>query len=175
MAVPIEQRAWTHYRAALMKLPTTPLDVVSDESTFPALKPGDRAWAPAVKFIQENQAQLETIRRAARLEHMGYRMTNRGDPELEVARNPDLAKQREFEHRLGMDTGEPAEAENPELVGVLLPHLALMRELARWFAFDARYAASVGDGTRVREDLLTLVGMARHSSYSATHPPRSPS
>lgn len=157
LAIPEPERAWTLYREALVKLPKVPEIFGEAGQKFPALSPGQPGWAEAVKFVEDHQVLLEKVRGAARLDKMGYRMTSNGDPLLMKARNPGYEPSPE----------DLVENENPDMVGILLPHLAMMRELARWFAFDARYAASLGDGARAAEDLRTLVGLARHSAQGS--------
>lgn len=63
----------------------------------------------------------------------------------------------------GMTVEVTQPSENPMLVGVLLPELAHMRNLARLLTFDAHVAAERGDAERAVADIRAMLGVARHA------------
>jgi hypothetical protein len=84
---------------------------------------------------------------------MGYVLRAGIDPELGYAMevtNPGYQFDEQIESK----------ADNPVVVGVLLPHLGEMRRFAKWLRSDAHLAASRGDSKRFVADIRAILGIA---------------
>ncbi len=183
-AVPVDERAWPLYREALVALDLdrerewdTPIPYYDDlspeeqeeyayELSPPfrgsmmnrlklSLSPDKPGWSSTAAFLRDNAVSLALIREGGMRSGMGLAA---GFPEdfspadrsaLQIEVNPD-AEGKTFQH--------PDKA----LIGVWLPHLGKVRNMARLLAADARLAASEGDAARVYDNLQAIQGLADH-------------
>jgi hypothetical protein len=143
LAVPAGLRAWPLYRDALLALP----DLKGDDSPArAATRPGEPRWAELEEFLIEHQDSIAQLRLAASRPALGYPV------------GYDIAP---ADRELWPDM-EPGSEARFGLVGVLLPHLGDLRQLARLLGSDARRAAAAGDGETALANLVAIIGVARH-------------
>lgn len=162
--VPEPDRAWPLYRSAYLAQPRIPKAIIEN---FPGISPQDPAWPAAVAYIKECEPALDLIRRAASRPSMGRPLSNvLTDFESDVhsfwLSGFDMEKAR-TEAQAQADSFTLVPDTNPELIGVLLPHLGTLRHFARLLAFDAKLAATTGDAARVHADLQALYRMSTHT------------
>jgi hypothetical protein len=122
-----------------------------------SLSPDRPGWAATVTFLEERQATLELIRRAAAKPGLG----------LSVGFISDYSEQDLKVFDLEFDPGRYAEEKSktfrdPDraLIGVLLPHLSPMRRMAMLLAADTARAAEDGDGVAAYDDVVAIFGIA---------------
>ncbi|MCU0689553.1 MAG: type II secretion system protein GspG [Phycisphaerales bacterium] len=156
LAVPEDQRAWPRYRDAYMRLSVPEASLA--ETHLTSMR-GDADWERAAAYVRANAATLEQIRSAAKLTHSGYIAGFK--PDFDPSQRPGAKA----------PPPAPVPVQLPNLQGsvyqIMLPHLAVYREMSRTLAFDARLAASDGDGQRAMANIRAIGGLARHSSEPA--------
>lgn len=104
------------------------------------------------RFLTENQAALDIVRRAASRPVLGTVLST-----AEVSKWSEIAN--------GPDGGAAEDEEtNPLLAECKLPHLGPLRTIARLLAADMAMAASDADGTRWLADARALAGVAKHTA-----------
>lgn len=160
--VPEPDRAWPLYRKAYLAQPRIPKEVLD---RFPGITPQDPAWPAAVAYIKECEPALDFIRRAASRPSLGRPLSN-SLTDVEVNDHSswlaglDVEKAHaEFQAQVERLVPDP----NPELFGVVLPHLGTLRHFSRLLVFDAHHAATIGDAARVHADLQAMYRLAEHS------------
>jgi len=159
-SIPEPERAWPLYRAAYLALPRMPEVIAKD---FPAIDPGEERWPVAMTYLHDCSRTLDLLRQGAARPHLGRPVSNTYEAELDAHSrylsgiDRDKARTDAF-----ADAAGRAEDANPELIGVLLPHLGQARQFARLLVLDARAAAASGDGARVTSDLETMYRIAGH-------------
>lgn len=154
--IPEQDRAWPIYKQAILKglsIPQ-PQNLQEEWPTFP----GHPLWAQTLEYMQQIEPVLDLVRQAAALPEYGQELSDVLDPE--IARAEAEAGGYPFEPGLG--------AENPILIGVLLPNLSKMRNFARDLTVDAYIAAEAGDGHRAATDFSAMLGMGHHAAGSHT-------
>ena len=120
--------------------------------------PIERGYAVSKAFLESNPQLVPLIRDATRKARMGL-----------VLSDADPGQEWSMLGNDGAGTPHPKEAtQNPVLMGVLLPHLGAMRQMARILSQDAAIAVQAGDPARVIEDWSALSRMARHASEDGT-------
>lgn len=152
LAVPESERGWPLYIEAKKQFGPLPEFLLTSRHDEPT-RPGDEGWEDLAAWLDSHAAALETVRVAASKPVMGYVLRAGIDPELGRAMELTVPGY-QFEQHL-----EPTD-ENPVVVGVLLPHLGEMRQLAKRLRSDAHLAASRGDGGRFVADIRAMLGIA---------------
>lgn len=147
--VPETSRAWPLYVDAFEQLGDIPADLTI------GIKPGDQGWDRMSVFLGEKQSAMATLRLAAAKPALGWQIDSFTDREKKLFKLTDTS--------VGADIHFPDSPENPALVGILLPHLAYMRNSARVLASDAYDAMSRKDSARASADILAILGTARHA------------
>lgn len=152
LAVPEQDRAWPIYLDAIRAVDSGALRQARSSD------PERAAWifAPtreeAIAVVNERQEGIDLIRAAASKPALGYILSTRVDPALLDA--------------LGVEPDppelEPA-AENPYVIGILLPYLSELKQMARILWVDAHAAMDAADGSRFESDIVAMLGIAEHS------------
>ncbi len=147
LAVPENQRAWTHYRRISLAMEPLADDV---GNMWGELRPGDPLWPEAKAYLERNSTLIDELRRATELPVMGTIITNQ----------EDLALRSDGDHTLP-PPGPPAG--NPMALGLLYPQLGKSRAFARLLKEDTYSAAESGDAPRVSDNLRSLARLARQN------------
>jgi hypothetical protein len=145
-------RAWPIYRAAIIATPNLPWKNGDWPGNWPDVRPEDEGYEQALQYLRDCGPLLAEIRRGAKLPIIGIELSDANDVEVSAA----IARRRG--HTMPLTPDVPSE--NPDMIGVLLPHLGPMREFARLLLFDTRQAMKSGDGTRVVANIDAMLGMA---------------
>ena len=148
--VPESARAWNVYKPAIIALQPT-MRTHEGWADVIFAHPNTPEFAKAKAAADAFEPQLQSIRRGAAMQDLGYLLTDAVDPELELALNPQATP-----------VSTPA-SENPMLIGVLLQPLGPMRSAGRALALQANVAAAEGDGQRATDNILAILGMARQT------------
>ncbi|MEM6394364.1 MAG: hypothetical protein AAF797_16480 [Planctomycetota bacterium] len=169
-AVPEADRAWPIYRDAFIASNLVELDTLNSifteapDRSLHLARPEDPAWPNAVAFLQKHQPLLDALRTAGNKPGFGlilgldHHIT--GDDRLALY-GPN--------HEPPTPNPDPATLNNTErlsqnyVVGVLLPHLSLMRLSARILVIDMRLAVIQDDPQRWMANLTAVLSLARHS------------
>lgn len=163
LALPESERAWTYYREAYLALPVMP-EPIMNSGAWPAIEPTDADWPVYCAYVDALQPTIHLLRKASRVPHMGFILTDAyDDPEMTAHANA-------IRGQLSTDGGPPPPvlqpSENPWVVNVLLSYLGNMRGFARDLAADARIALFQSDSERFMADFEALTQMASHSAES---------
>lgn len=148
LAVPEEQRAWTHYRRALEMLEREP----AVENGAIAYAPGEVNWESTIEYLRRNRRALDAIRKAAAMRPMGC-----------LRQDAPAREDIEWRLRHGEMTAEDAAAvgspsENPDLMDTLIAtHWFRMFSLGRLLAADGHLAVIERDGERVVANVNALL------------------
>jgi len=120
-----------------------------------ALRPGDEKWPNVVAFLESEESLVKAIRRGGKLSGLG----------LELKLTQDYS-QEDLVAMHGPDNGFPEswiDADDPllsnSLLGALLRHVQLMRDMARMLETDVFRMAEAGDAENAAEDLLAMLGL----------------
>ncbi|NNF43205.1 MAG: hypothetical protein HKN62_09160 [Phycisphaerales bacterium] len=148
-AVPATDRAWPHYRAALLEM-ERPEEIIHTYNRAP--HPDEDGWELVRVYLERHQSSLASVRAAAARPGLGF-----------VARSEITAADR----ALWPDTqpiSTTTDPMDPEMLfSVLMPHLSELRQLARTLAWDTRRAAAEGDGVTAVANIEAIIGMTRHA------------
>jgi hypothetical protein len=160
---PPDQVAWASYRKILPALGLTghqdganaTADRIDAGPGWPGRKPTDEAgatWDEQVAWCDTHSADLARLRAASALPVLGFPYAT-GLTELDAA----LFDQGVIEQSQALirDKDRPWRA-----FGIMLPHLASVRQCARVLALDATVAASRGQGAAAVDDLAAIVAMS---------------
>ena len=160
---PPSQVAWASYRKILPALGLTghqdganaTADRIDAGPGWPGRKPTDEAgatWDEQVAWCDTHSADLARLRAASALPVLGFPYAT-GLTELDAA----LFEQGVIEQSQALirDKDRPWRA-----FGIMLPHLASVRQCARVLALDATVAASRGQGAAAVDDLAAIVAMS---------------
>jgi hypothetical protein len=160
---PPDQVAWASYRKILPALGLTghqdganaTADRIDAGPGWPGRKPTDEAgatWDEQVAWCDTHSADLARLRAASALPVLGFPYAT-GLTELDAA----LFEQGVIEQSQALirDKDRPWRA-----FGIMLPHLASVRQCARVLALDATVAASRGQGAAAVDDLAAIVAMS---------------
>lgn len=157
-----DDEAWPLYRSAFLSLGLAAEDPERNSEGAMAVGeapyPGMPAWSSAVAWIETpgHQAALATLRAAAARPVFGFpaaRELTGDDARLFGA---DAARQM---HDLIETREDPTRF---PVFGVLLPHLAHTRSVARMLSVDALRAAERDDGERFVADIEAMMRMSVH-------------
>ncbi len=155
--------AWPRYREILPRLgltehgdpANTEADRIDGGVGWPGRAPSDEqgaTWDEQRAWCDAHAADLASLRAATTLPVLGMPLT---EPLAEADRamfsDATVANSR----RLFEDTQQPFRA-----LGVLLPHLASVRQACRMLALDATVAASRGQGGAAVDDLAAIIAMS---------------
>lgn len=171
LALPESQRAWPEYRRALMAMPDWPNQAIMDD--WGGIQPDDPQYVVAKAYINAAQPQLDIIRAAANRPALGTQMRTKNDWELDLrmAERQNLSKEslEALRQSKALEASTPGANEtNPNMFGVLLPHLGRIRGIARDFIFDATVARQEGDADRLASDILATLGLADQCGHEDT-------
>jgi hypothetical protein len=151
LAVPEEQRGWTHYRKALLMMEREHAPKTGET----APKPGEVNWDARVEYLRRNRLALAAVRRAAAIRPLGF-----------VLQDAPAREEVEWQIRHGVLTAAEAAvvvepSENPDLMKLVAPtHVMRMLSLSGLLAADCHLAAIERDDDRVFANLTSTFGMA---------------
>jgi hypothetical protein len=167
-ATPANDRAWLEYRRALMAMPNWPSQAVQDN--WPVTRVDDPLYVVAKSYIDSAQPQLDIVRAAALRPRLGAEWGQSPDGEFDVrmAQRRGIAEKDIDTLRESFRLSEQQVVDNPDLIGVLLPHLGQMRALARDLMFDATVARNEGDADRLAADIHAMLGLAHQAGNDTT-------
>lgn len=155
--------AWPRYRSVLPRLGLTELvdaantqaDRIDGGAGWPGRAPreeGQATWDEQVAWCDAHAADLVELRMATALPVLGMPLT---EPLSEADRAMFSESTVANSRRIFQDTQQPFRA-----LGVLLPHLASVRQASRMLALDATVAASRGQGSVAVDDLAAIIAMS---------------
>jgi hypothetical protein len=159
-AVPADQRAWPLYRDALLDIgvsliPQSSLNLPVYEAIG---KAEDESPKDLEKLLTEHAGSIAKLREAAKRPSLGFVAANSYVNFTEKDRAL-------FRVKLEPEQIEAAKHEtlkNRWLMSTLVPHLALLRSSALLLSWDARRAASAGDGNTALTDVTAMFAVSRH-------------
>ncbi len=155
--VPADEAAWPIYREALLEMGYSEH---GDDRKFPIdahYRPGDEEWPQLSVFLTEHAGALARVREAADREKSGYLMGFHTTPDDAII----------FEPWDGVE--DPYSGPHPSLMRLdILKNLGPMRLLARLMSADCARALEAGDADTAYADILTQLGLARHTAEQAT-------
>ncbi|NJL31946.1 MAG: hypothetical protein HC898_10105 [Phycisphaerales bacterium] len=168
MAVPSDQAAWPIYREAaiaykLNQFDTSPLYVKEADKRLHLARPDDSQWSAMVAYLDRHAELIDMIHQGAARPGLGFiaghdmditqrdRLAFYGEEQATVIEQP--TEDRSYAQQLAEES----------LIGVLLPHLGMMRKMAELMVADMRLAAVAGDGARIVKDMESIIGLARHA------------
>ena len=157
-SIPEADRAWPLYRSAYLAQPRMPEEIAKD---FPAISPDDPRWPAALAYLKASATTIALLHQGAARPSLGRPMSSVVDPELD-AYSRVLSGIDPHKARSDAYAEVQPEDPNPNLIGVLLPHLGQARHFARLLSLDVRAAAEAGDGARATADLETMYRLAGH-------------
>lgn len=143
-AIPMEDRAWPVYLRAIRLLDGEAWARADHEWVVAPTRDEAAAW------LNAHAEGIATVRAAAAKPALGYKFSHRVDPELEMANGRSVEE-------------EPIADDDPlngVVVGVLLPYLRELKQMAQTLWIDARVAISGGDGDRFVSDVDAILGIA---------------
>ncbi|MEZ6192906.1 MAG: hypothetical protein R3C45_16660 [Phycisphaerales bacterium] len=126
-----------------------------------SLSPDDPGWHATVEFLNEHQQALALIREGASLPGLGFEV---GFPDDYTSQELHLFNMQADPDYLKAEQAKNFRDPDRALIGVLLPHLGPMRNLAKLLAADAERAAMVGDGDTALADALAIQRIAQHAN-----------
>ncbi len=150
LAAPEAERAWAHYRAALLQINRElPPEFWTSDAYLHSINQEKLREEAA---FRQNRELLPLIRAAAAMPTLGFILRDKHDP-AELAwmiknQSPEAAG------------GSGAPSDNPLLLTLLLPHLRELRSFVRWLQFDVQVAAHERDGSTAAADLIACFGIA---------------
>jgi len=158
-----EDLAWPRYREILPRLGLTEhvddanleTDRIDAGSGWPGRAPMDEkgaTWDEQRAWCEAHATDLAALRAATGLPVLGMPLTEPlSDADRAVFTENTVASSRTMLE----DTEQPFRA-----FGVLLPHLASIRQASRMLALDATVAASRGQGSAAVDDLAAIIAMS---------------
>lgn len=158
-SLPEKDRAWPIYRAALIKyqfVGNSPSEIYTEGDTRrqAMVSPDDPRWPQAKAWLDAHCDLLDAFRAGGEKPGLGLtfglRDHMKGDDLLALA-GPDF------------EWGQPTSLWDETMIGILLPHLGMMRHMARVVVVDMRAALEDDDPERYLADVQALAGMARQS------------
>lgn len=171
-----EERAWTVYRPLWTKygfsegggFDTTAIFTTDEEGVQELVRPSDPEWEGAKTAMADWRDLMDGFRVGARLPHLGlplYADSLRYSDEDFAAMFPHQSKE-DLSHGLGIEgwDEEMDELMKGNIVGMLLPHVQVMRRAGRMFIVDTRIAIEEGDSDRATDNIKTMFGIAEHAS-----------
>ena len=155
--------AWPRYREILPRLGLTEhvddanleTDRIDAGSGWPGRAPMDEkgaTWDEQRAWCDAHAADLAALRVATKLPVLGMPLT---EPLAEADRAMFSESTVANSRQLLADTQQPFRA-----FGVLLPHLASIRQASRMLALDATVAASRGQGSAAVDDLAAIIALS---------------
>ncbi len=144
VATPADNHAWPRYREALLMLEEPPM-----MHSVRTPMPGEPGWEQLADYLRQVQPAMERFALGASKPILGYEY-NFGVHAEDAAIFPGSTLASELEA-----TDEPR-----TLIGVLLPHAAVLRAAAAMIGDDVRRAVADGDLNAAARNLEALLGMA---------------
>ncbi len=146
-SVPADERAWPHYREALLQLEKIPS--LRTHSRQPM--PGEPGWETFEAYLDEQAEALNIVRQAAQYPTLGF-VVGWTFSEEDLKLWP------------GMDShAAEIESKGGCLFNISINHLVNLRELAKTIALNIDRAAAEGDGARVVADTEVMLTIASHA------------
>jgi hypothetical protein len=158
-SVPEGERAWPLYREAFLEMKKDYKSAGAPAMFIAEAKPGDTQWKQTQKFLVDHADSIDELRQAAGREYLGF---------VSSASKADFTEQdRElFDMQL---TAEELKAEKARpledrwLMSMFVPNLQYLKNAGQMLAADARRAADTGDSETAYEDVVAILGVARHA------------
>ena len=131
-----------------------------DENDTRLARPSDEQWPQTVETLEAHKELLATLRTGAKRPVFGLELK----PDARQYSDEDFAAlfpnaQKET-HENYFEKDDPSGILEGAAIGIVLPHVQLIREAARMFHVDARYAVAQGDADRVVKNVETVLGLA---------------
>ena len=174
-AWPIYRPLWIKHRFCQTQRPD-PLFYANDKTDeYRMVKPGDSNWNAAVAFLDERADLVDAFRRGSQMPVFGFELKlsydDYSDEDLQALAPTywDRIVAGEIPRMNPIDLTDDQQRweSKAALVGMLLPHVQVMREAGRMFAVDTRRAVVENDSDRAIENVEATLGIARHA---AEHP-----
>jgi len=151
-AVPEEERAWPLYREAGIALKNNPMPssvFIDNEVPEPAW-PSDEGWSHFDSWLSAHKKSIHTIHDATNKTGFGFLVS---DTTSET--DKELWPESFFAQSENQETGL--------MLDVRMPHLGVMREMARALSIDAKSAAFYGDSNRCLQDINSMLKLGTHT------------
>lgn len=174
-AWPIYRPMWIKHRFCDTRIKSK-LQFISEETDEHRLKkPSDPNWNEAVAYLDERKDLMDAFRKGSRLPVLGFELQltydDYSDEDLQAIAptywdgvlSGEIPRPRPVDV---MDENEQLEVK-VGLIGILIPHVQVMREACRMFLVDTRRAVIDNDSERAVGNIETTLGIARHA---AEHP-----
>ncbi len=154
LAVHDDDKAWPLYREALLRLPAKRVDeALLGPGTLSRMPlPGEDGWDEVEAWLAQAGPAIDFAREVADKPGLGlvvgYPMSTE-----DAAVWP------------GTDTATDLDITSPEsngMIGILLPHLNSLRNLAMALGWDVQRAAAAGNSETVVADLRAMLAISRH-------------
>lgn len=154
LKIPVDQRAWTHYKEALALSERLPDALVPLEVKWPRVPADSPSRPDALAYLESQQPAIELIHKAAALPNLGFVVSDRLEPDL-PGYDPAVA---------GAPTwDDPAWNENPPAISILLPYLGFLRNFTTLLVFDSMVARENDDAPRVMRNLRSTIAIGNHA------------
>lgn len=158
LAVPEGRRAWDAYLAALAELPEGAMSESNaslvDDITDPAPDADADRLARARGLVESSAGGIESLRRAAGMERLGFRFNAPFTPEQRAA------LERSGLQHVRLD---PVPGERPPPLAMTMPSVMVLRHAARLMGADAALAEEAGDASRLMGNWRAMLGVGRHA------------
>ena len=118
--------------------------------------PGDPGWDAANAWLTAHAGALADLRKASRRPVFGFPAAREFDDADAHLFGPDI---RDIMHHTIATRNDAA---SMPMIGIMLPHLSVMRSAARILKTDAAQAAAAGDGERMVADIEAMMAMSVH-------------
>lgn len=168
LAVPIADQAWPIYRAAWIEHDFLSGRGVAMETMagidreWHLRRPGDPQWERCAQFLREHETLIEAFRQGGQKAGLGFELRHRSGYSKEDQQLL-FGGVYEGDTTVGMDNTTDALLDEA-LIGMLLPQVQHMREMARVLILDAFRQAEMGDAENVVEDFRAMLGMANQAA-----------
>ena len=178
---PDSEKAWPIYRPMWIKykfseggrfdIPEMWFKPADDESSdeIRLIEATDPNWEAAKTAFDDHADLLQSFRDGAKKPYFGIPFatdpTEFSDEDF-AAIHPN-AKREDFDKGDSNQWSSDAEANelmSESIIGVLLPHVQVLRTATRIFTVDLRIAIDEGDKDRAIQDIETMLGIARHAA-----------
>jgi hypothetical protein len=151
----VSDRAWPHYRQALLATPWRERDDSLRNAV--ARGPGGKNWYAARDWLEANQPILAHIREGASKRVLGFRLGSDGDA---------------YDTQLYPERCKPARGDGPldgaMLSNLVLPHLSELRSLAQVLGADAAVAREKSDAKRFMGNIEAILSVASQCREDGT-------
>ncbi|MDG1806311.1 MAG: hypothetical protein P8I27_00315 [Pirellulaceae bacterium] len=171
-AWPIYRPMWIKYKfseGGQFNIPEMWYRPEADEADIRMIEAKDPNWDAAKTALSNHADLLQSFRDGAKKKYFGIPFatdpTDFSDEDF-AAIHPNATRE-DFQSSDSDQHGSNAEVNTlmaDSMIGVLLPHVQVLRTAARIFTVDLRIAIDEGDTERATQDIETMLGIARHAA-----------